>query len=167
MAENRARDEFGTEEDMQKDRFLNFRLGEESYGIAIQEVTEIVKLQPITEIPELPAYFRGVINLRGKIIPVIDVRLRFKKPFREYDDRTCLIIVAVAQGSFGLIVDRVAEVLKIPAQEIVSPPGNLGAQYIRGIGKVGREVELILDCDRLLSNEDVKSLEKFLEGMGE
>jgi len=77
------------EEDTQKDRFLTFQLGKESYGIEIRHVTEIIGIQPITEVPEMPEYIKGIINLRGKIIPVMDVRLRFKKEPREYNDRTC------------------------------------------------------------------------------
>lgn len=145
------------EEDTQRDKFLTFALGNESYGIDIKYVTEIIGNQPTTEVPELPEYIRGIINLRGKIIPVMDVRLRFKKPFREYDERTCVIVIDIADISIGLIVDSVAEVLAIPAAEIVTPPelNKGGNKYIKGIGKVGSEVKLILDCDKLLNEEEM------------
>lgn len=147
-------------EDTQKGRFLTFVLGEESYGIDIKYVTEIIGLQPVTEVPELPDYIRGIINLRGKIIPVMDVRLRFKKPFKDYNDRTCVVVIDIEEISIGLIVDRVSEVLTIPDEEIVPPPeiNKMGNKYIKGIGKVGNEVKLLLDCYKLLSEEDIENL---------
>lgn len=146
------------EEDTQKGKFLTFLLGNEFYGIEIGHVTEIIGLQPITEIPELPEYIRGIINLRGKIIPVMDVRLRFKKPFRDYNDRTCVIVVDIEDISVGLIVDSVSEVLSIPEEEIVIPPdlSKGGNKYIKGIGKVGNGVKLILDCHKLLTDNEIE-----------
>jgi purine-binding chemotaxis protein CheW len=149
------------EEDTQKGKFLTFALGKEEYGIEISYVTEIVGIQAITEVPELPEYVKGIINLRGKIIPVIDVRLRFKKEAREYTDRTCTIVIDIEDISVGLIVDTVAEVMSIAEQEIVPPPHvSSGSQnnYIKGIGKVGSNVKLLLDCDKLLSNSEVERL---------
>lgn len=113
--------------------------------------------------PELPDYIKGIINLRGKIIPVLDVRLRFKKESKEYNDRTCIIVIDIGDISVGLIVDSVAEVIAITENDIVPPPDeNTGFhnKYIKGIGKVGDEVKLILDCSRLLSDEDCESLIK-------
>lgn len=160
MAEAVVQELLEQEEDTQKDKFLTFTLGSESYGIEIKHVTEIISIQPVTEVPELPEYIRGIINLRGKIIPVMDVRLRFKKPYREYNDRTCVIVIDIKDVSIGLIVDSVAEVLSIPESEIVSPPevSKNNNKYIKGIGKVGSEVKLILDCDKLLNEEVVESL---------
>ncbi|MHB8064857.1 MAG: chemotaxis protein CheW [Ruminiclostridium sp.] len=148
------------EEDTQKDKFLTFSIGKEDYGIEIRYVTEIIGIQTITEIPELPDYVKGIINLRGKIIPVMDVRLRFKKVPIPYNDRTCVIVVDIKDISIGLIVDSVSEVLSVAEQEIVPPPEmNKGSnRYIKGIGKVGNEVKLILDCDKLLNNEEAESL---------
>lgn len=147
------------EEDTQEGRFLTFSLGSESYGIEIRYVTEIIGIQPITEIPELPDYIRGIINLRGKIIPVMDVRLRFKKEPKEYNDRTCVIVVDIRDVSVGLIVDSVSEVLMIAEQDIVEPPQiNRGSsnRYIKNIGKVGNDVKLLLDCDKLLSENEME-----------
>lgn len=149
------------EEDTQKDKFLTFALGNEFYGIEIKYVTEIVGMQPITEVPELPAYIRGIINLRGKIIPVMDVRLRFKKPLKEYNDRTCIIVVDIKDIYIGLIIDSVSEVMSIPEGDIVPPPEvnkGFNNRYIKGIGKVGSDVKLILDCDKLLNDEETESL---------
>ena len=152
-------------EDTQKGRFLTFSLGKESYGIEIKYVTEIIGIQEITEIPELPEYVRGIINLRGKIIPVMDVRLRFKKEPREYNDRTCVIVVDIKDLSIGLIVDGVAEVLTIPEQDIVEPPKmnkGFSNRYINRIGKVGNDVKLLLDCEKLLTENELEDLNEAL-----
>lgn len=148
------------EEDTQKGKFLTFILGNEQYGIEIKYVTEIIGIQEITEIPEVPDYIKGIINLRGKIIPVMDVRLRFKKPATQYNDRTCVIVIDIKGISIGLIVDSVSEVLAIPETEIVDPPAvnNGGNRYIKGIGKVGNEVRLILDCNKMLNDEETENL---------
>lgn len=148
------------EEDTQKDKYLTFSVGNEDYGIEIRYVTEIIGIQMITEIPELPDYVKGIINLRGKIIPVMDVRLRFKKEPIPYNDRTCVIVVDIRDISIGLIVDRVSEVLSIAEHEIVPPPemNKAGNRYIKGIGKAENEVKLLLDCDKLLNDEDAESL---------
>ncbi len=153
-------EEIEQEEDTQRGKFLTFSLGNEFYGLEISYVTEIIGLQPITEIPDLPDYVKGIINLRGKIIPVIDVRLRFKKAFREYTDRTCVIIVDVNETAVGLIVDAVSEVLTISDENIVPPPEIRSTQnrYIKGIGKVGGEVKLLLDCRRLLNEQELTEL---------
>lgn len=150
------------QEDTQKDKFLTFTLGSEAYGLEIKYVTEIIGIQQITEVPELPDYIRGIINLRGKIIPVMDVRLRFKKQFREYNDRTCVIVVDIKEISVGLIVDAVSEVISIQDQDIVSPSdlnNKISNKFIKGIGKVGNEVKLLLDCRNLLNNDQVEVLE--------
>ncbi|MDT8900682.1 chemotaxis protein CheW [Anaeroselena agilis] len=157
-----ARDFLEQEEDTQKGKYLTFSIGSEFFGLEIACVTEIIGIQPITEVPELPEYVKGIINLRGKIIPVMDVRLRFRKPFREYNDRTCVIVVDIKDTSVGLIVDSVSEVLSIRDEDIVQPNELKAAQnrYIKGIGKVGGDVKLLLDCDKLLHDDEVEALEK-------
>lgn len=126
-------------EDTQKGKFLTFLLGKEVYAIEIKFVIEIIGIQPITELPQLPEYVKGIINLRGKIIPVIDVRLKFKKKPMEYNDRTCIIVVEMRDIFVGLIVDNVSEVLTI-ADEDIAPPPNINKEienkYIKAIGKV-------------------------------
>ncbi|OBR65040.1 chemotaxis protein CheW [Paenibacillus oryzae] len=148
------------EEDSLKNKYLTFALGSEVYGIEIRYVTEIIGVQSITPVPELPEYIKGIINLRGKIIPVMDVRLRFRKPFREYNDRTCIIVVDIKEISIGLIVDAVAEVMTIEESNIVSPPdlNQLSRRYIQGIGKSGDEVKLLLNCDELLNHQETENL---------
>ncbi|MGE5329985.1 MAG: chemotaxis protein CheW [Deltaproteobacteria bacterium] len=151
------------EEDTQKGRYLTFTLGKEYYGIEIRYVTEIIGLQPITQVPDLSDYVKGVINLRGRIIPVMDVRLRFKKEEIDYDDRTCIIVIDINKMFIGLVVDRVSEVVNISEENISAPP-NLGNshhnKYIKGIGKIGEDVKLILDCDKLLNDEEYAVIEQ-------
>jgi len=151
-----AEDLMELDEDTQKDKYLTFFIKEEIYGIDIRLVTEIIGIQPITEVPEVPDYVKGIINLRGRIIPVMDMRLRFKKDFLEYTDRTCVVVIEACDMALGLIVDAVAEVLTIAAAEIVPPPEMKSAQnrYIRAIGKTGSGVTLLLDCEKLLTEKD-------------
>lgn len=145
------------EEDTQQDKFLTFFIGQEEYGIDIKYVTEIIGVQKITEVPDMPNYIKGVINLRGKVIPVMDVRLRFGMEERDYDDRTCIIVINVEEQAVGLIVDRVSEVLDIPAGDIEPPPqlqrGNKG-MLLMGMGKVDDGVKILLDAQKLLFDEE-------------
>jgi purine-binding chemotaxis protein CheW len=152
------------DEDTQKDKYLIFTIEKEKYGIEIKYVIEIIGIQTITKVPELDDYIKGIINLRGKIIPVMDVRLRFKKPTMEYDDRTCIIVVDVGELTVGLIVDRVSEVVNISEEHVVLPPEtskNTRNKYINGIGKIGEDVRLLIDCNKLL-NDDAKETIKEL-----
>jgi len=144
------------DEDTLGDRFLTFVLDKEIYGIELKFVTEIIRIQTITVIPDTPDYIRGIINLRGKIIPVMDVRLRFSKDLKEYTDRTCVIVVKIQDISVGLIVDSVSEVISIPEAEIVAPPeiGKEGNKFIRGVGTSGNEVKLLLNCEKLLNYQE-------------
>ncbi|WP_099468759.1 chemotaxis protein CheW [Konateibacter massiliensis] len=149
------------EEDTQKGRFLTFSLDKESYGIEIDYVTEIIGIQEITAIPELPEYVRGIINLRGKIIPIMDVRIRFKKEPRDYNDRTCVIVVDIQNVLIGIVVDRVSEVLKIAEEDIVEPPQvnhRFHNRYVKNIGKVGSQILLLLDCEKLLTENELEDI---------
>ncbi|HPU17453.1 MAG TPA: chemotaxis protein CheW [Bacillota bacterium] len=142
-----------SEEDTLSNRYLTFRVDKEVYGIELKYVTEIVGVQPITEIPEMPEFVRGIMNLRGRIIPVMDLRLRFKKPFKEYNDRTCIIVAESGERVFGFAVDSVSEVTAIPPSNIDRPPDLVkkgGENFILGIGKVNGDVKLLLDCEKLL-----------------
>lgn len=142
-------------EDTQKDKYLTFSIDQEIYGMDIHDVIEIIGVQEITEIPNQLPCIRGVINLRGKIIPTMDIRLRFGKPPRDYDDRTCIVVLELQDLTVGVVVDTVVEVTCIPEALISQPPafGNdYGAQFIKGIGKVEDSVKLLLDSDRLLNH---------------
>ncbi len=160
MTELDLREPLEQEEDTQKDKYLTFSVGNEFYGIEIKYVTEIIGIQSVTEVPELPEYIKGIINLRGKIIPVMDVRLRFHKQPREYNDRTCIIVIDFDEISIGLIVDSVSEVLSIAEKDIVLPPdlGSGSSKYIKCMGKVNDDVKLILDCQKLLCEEDAVNI---------
>ncbi len=150
------------DEDTQKDRYLTFRLGNEDYGIQIEHVIEIVGIQKITEVPDMPNFVKGVINLRGQVIPVIDIRLRFCMEPRQYDDRTCVIVAKVRDTSLGLIVDTVSEVREIPAANVSAPPQvsmAASSRYIMGLGKVGEEVKILLDVSKLLFEEQLDIIE--------
>jgi purine-binding chemotaxis protein CheW len=148
-------------EDTQKDKYLTFHLGTEDYGIEIRFVTEIIGIQKITVIPEMPDYIKGVINLRGKIIPVMDIRMRFRLESRIYDERTCVVVVNINDSSVGLVVDTVSEVVDIPENQIESASGlNRGKAnaFIQGIGKIGDDIKIILDVNRLLYDGELTGL---------
>jgi len=154
-----------TEEDTQTGRFLTFLLGKEMYGIEIRYVTEIIGNQEITQVPEMPDHIKGIINLRGKIIPVMDVRLRFGKEPKEYDDRTCVIVVDFSSISVGLIVDSVSEVLTIPPENVDEVPalnGGARSSFVKNIGKLENGVVLLLDCAKLLSAEEISAVSEQL-----
>ncbi|APG27770.1 chemotaxis protein CheW [Syntrophotalea acetylenivorans] len=141
-------------EDSQEGRYLTFRLGSEDYGIAICHVVEIVGLQKITAVPNQPPFMKGVINLRGKIIPLMDGRIRFGLGEEAYDDRTCVIVTDVEGRITGLIVDRVNEVLEIPAEQVEPPAAANGGgpeSYVCGLGKVGDSVKVLLDVKPLFN----------------
>jgi purine-binding chemotaxis protein CheW len=141
-------------EDTQKDKYLTFLLAREDYGLEISYVTEIIGIQKITKVPDMPNFIKGVINLRGKVIPVMDMRTRFNLPTREYDERTCVIVVNIREQALGLVVDRVNEVVDIPATQVEPPPASAkvnAGRYIRGIGKIGEEVKMLLEVERLLN----------------
>jgi len=152
-------------EDTQEGKFLTFSMGNEEYGIAIRNVTEIIGIQNITDLPDMPGYIKGVINLRGKVIPVIDVRLRFSLSEREYDERTCIIVVSINDMAVGLIVDSVSEVIDIPAENIEpSPKVKKGeaSRFIQGLGKVNEEVKILLDIKNLLFDSELDKIKQSL-----
>ncbi len=150
-------DNYFEEEDTLRDRYLTFVLGTESYAFEIRYVTEIIGIQKVTEVPNIKEYIKGIINLRGIIVPIVDVRLRFGMEEIEYDDRACIIVVKVNNTNIGLIVDEVAEVLSIPENQISKPPlTNKGSQsrFIYGMGKVDSNVKIVLDIHKLLYDDD-------------
>ena len=148
------------EEDSQKGMFMTFQTGKEFFGISISYVNEIIAMQPIAAIPEVDDYIKGLINLRGKIIPVIDVRVRFKMEPCEYTDRTCIIVIDVKSTMIGLIVERLADVDTIAEDSIVPPP-SLGRKehehnkYVYGLARTGDTVTLLLDPGKLIKQDDI------------
>lgn len=163
-ADDLIRDEaYDEDEDTLSNKYLTFCLGKEDYGIEIKYVTEIVVVQKITEVPDMPGYVQGVINLRGQVIPVMDIRLRFNMEFREYDERTCVIVVNLEDMYVGLIVDTVQEVCEI-LPDNVSPAPSLGNseknRYILGMGKIGPDVKILLDVNLLIQEDELVMLEE-------
>ena len=142
-------------------RYLTFQVGNEMFGIQIRYVIEIVGLQPLTEMPEMREYIKGIINLRGKIIPVMDIRLRIGMPWRDYDDRTCIIVIDMNGISVGLVIDSVSDVLTINDDEVLKKPEmstNDGCGYIDSLGRKNGQVILLVDCKKLLSTDEFKEV---------
>src|SRR3954454_11401881 len=145
-------------------KYLSFHLGDEEYAIQVLKVREIVKMQHITGVPETPAEMKGVMNLRGKVIPVVDLRLRFGLPEREYGQRTCIIVVELgraAAGPMGIIVDEVSEVLSLQESDIQDTPDfGIGVEtpYLLGMAKVRDRVKILLDIDEALATPDLSAL---------
>lgn len=144
-----------------KQKYVTFMSGKEHFGLKIEYVNEIIVMQEITAIPETEDYIKGLINLRGKIIPVIDVRIRFKQEPFEYTDRTCIIVINVQNTVVGLIVEKIAEVVEISDENLLPSP-TIGRfdksqqdRYVYAIGKVGNSVKLLLDPDKLLHDDMV------------
>lgn len=149
-------------------KYVTFKSGNEYFAIKIKYVNEIIVYQEITAIPESVDFLKGLINLRGKIIPVIDVRLRFKQPEIPYTDRTCIIIVNYNGSVVGLIVEKIAEVVELVDENIIPSPTFGKAdksqnKYVYAIGKVGESVKLLLDPDKLLNEEDLAVLNQLDE----
>ena len=163
MYDEEIDDEFDEdEEDTLKDRYLTFKVKNEDYGIEIVRVQEIVGIQDITPVPEMPNYIKGVINLRGNVINVVDIRLRFGMVEKEYDERTCIIIIQVEDVELGVIVDNVNEVCVIPEEDI-KKSSKLGSKnskgsFIKGLGKLDDKIKMILDVEKLLSEEELEEL---------
>jgi purine-binding chemotaxis protein CheW len=146
-------------------KYLTFSLAGEEYGIGILKIREIIGMMPVTSVPETPAYVKGVINLRGKVIPVIDLRLRFGMTEIDYTERTCIIVVEIRSKDgvlpVGTVVDAVSEVLNIKGDDIEDTPSfgtRLSTDYILGMAKMGKGVKLLLDIDRVLSDDDMAEL---------
>ena len=151
------------EDDAQRGKFMTFQTGKEFFGISISYVNEIIAMQPIAAIPEVDDYIKGLINLRGKIIPVIDVRTRFKMEPSEYTDMTCIIVIDVKSTMIGLIVERIAEVDTIAEDSIVPPP-TLGRKehehnkYVYGLARTGDSVKLLIDPEKLIRQDDMEAV---------
>jgi len=143
-------------------KYLTFTLAEEAYGIGILKIKEIIGMLPITSVPQTPAFLKGVINLRGKVIPVMDLRLRFGLPAIDYSERTCIIVVEIDGNSgtilIGIVVDAVSEVLNIKADDIEKTPtfgAGLNTEYILGMAKMEGGVKILLDIDRVLGSDEL------------
>lgn len=148
-------------------KYLTFMLEQESYGIGILKVKEIIGMMPITSVPRTPQFVKGVINLRGKVIPVVDLRLKFSMNSIAYNDRTCIIVVEIDAESgtvlIGIVVDAVSEVLNINDEEIEETPAfgaKMDTTYILGMAKMEGGVKILLDIDKVLSTTEIEMLDK-------
>jgi purine-binding chemotaxis protein CheW len=148
-------------------KYLTFSLADEEYGIGILKIKEIIGMMPITTVPQTPDFVKGVINLRGKVIPVLDLRRRFAMEPMNYTERTCIIVVEITGTAgnvmIGVVVDSVSEVLSIKADVIEETPTfgtKLNTDYILGMAKIGKGVKILLDIDRVLTTEDIILLEQ-------
>ena len=138
-------------------QLVTFSIGEEEFGVDILKVQEIIRTMEITKVPRAPEFVEGVINLRGKVIPIVDLRKRFGLETRDHDKHTRIIVIEINQMIVGFVVDSVSEVLRIPANTVEPPPpvvSGLESEYISGVGKLQDRLLILLDLDRLLSNEE-------------
>jgi len=148
-------------------KFLTFQLLNEEYGLEILTVREIIGIMDITTVPQTPAYVKGVINLRGQVIPVIDLRLKFGMPEGEYGKRTCIVVVNVDGLQMGIVVDTVSEVMDIDSASIEATPSfgtRLNTDYILGMGKVQGAVKILLDIGEVLTSEEMVMMEEIAKG---
>ena len=146
-------------------KYLTFTLAGEEYGIGILKIKEIIGMMPITSVPQTPKFVKGVINLRGKVIPVVDLRLRFAMDAIDYNERTCIIVVEIGGTDIviGIVVDSVSEVLNIKNEDIEDTPSfgtSLNTDYILGMAKMEGRVKILLDIDSVLSREDINMLQR-------
>jgi len=150
-----------TSEDAMKGKYLLFPIGENTYGIPIRYVVDIIEVQKVTSVPDLPNYMKGIVNLRGTIVPVVDIRTRFHREEIPYTDRTCLIVVGMEGMKAGLVVDTVSEVLPIDDNQVMTPPqhGEYSNQFVFGIGKTPSGPKLLLDCHRLFGESSDAEVE--------
>jgi len=151
----------------QDGKYLTFSMADEEYGIGILKIKEIIGMMPVTTVPQTPEFVKGVINLRGKVIPVVDLRLRFGMDAIDYTERTCIIVVEIEGESsivmIGIVVDAVSEVLNIKGEDIEDTPTfgtRLNTDYILGMAKMEGGVKILLDIDRVLSEDQIAVLEK-------
>ena len=148
-------------------KYLTFSMADEEYGIGILKIKEIIGMMPITSVPQTPEFVKGVINLRGKVIPVVDLRLRFGMEAIEYTERTCIIVVEIDGSSgtvmIGIVVDSVSEVLNIKGEDIADTPTfgtKLDTDFILGMAKIEGGVKILLDIDQVLSSAEISLLQK-------
>jgi purine-binding chemotaxis protein CheW len=144
-------------------QLISFLVGDEEYGLDILRVKEVIRIREITRLPKAPSFVKGIINLRGDVIPIIDLRDKFGLESREYTTMTRVIVVDVEDKLVGMVVDAASQVVRIPADQIDPPPpivGGLSAEYIRGVGKLEDRLVILLNIDRILTTEEKIELEK-------
>jgi purine-binding chemotaxis protein CheW len=164
MTESNTKDEVANGK-TRAGKYLTFKLGSEEFGLEILKVQEIIQMQSITRVPRTPEFVRGVINLRGKVIPVVDLRLKFGMDAMEDTEKTCIVVVQIRNASsvvvMGTIIDEVREVLDIPEASIEDTPSfgtSIDTEFILGMGKIGQNVKILLDIDKVLSAQEISNV---------
>lgn len=166
QAQHNIEREFKESRGVRDGKFLTFELDGEEYGVEILKVKEIIGIMNITPVPRTPEYVKGVINLRGKVIPVIDLRLKFSMENHEYDERTCIIVIDIADGAgkrimMGIVVDSVSEVLNIRSEDVEETPAfgsRMDTGFILGMAKTKGDVKILLDIDKVMAAEEVTAI---------
>lgn len=155
-----------TKADPRAGKYLVFHLGEEEFAIQVQKVREIMGVQDITQVPQTPPHVKGVINLRGKVIPVVDLRLKFSMPAKEYSHRTCIIVVQVASDRgtvlMGIVVDGVAEVVQVAGTDVEDTPSfgkEVEIPYVMGLAKLKGKVKILLDIDQVMTARELARID--------
>jgi purine-binding chemotaxis protein CheW len=157
-------------DDSELSQLISFEVGQEEYGLEILRVKEVIRLREITRLPRAPSFVKGIINLRGDVIPIVDLRDRFALEHQEYTPMTRVIVVDVEGRLVGMVVDAASQVVRIPADQIEPPPpivGGLSAEYIKGVGKLEDRLVILLNIDRILSSEEKAELDRLPEGKEE
>jgi len=153
---------FEDKKGLKNQQLVSFRIGSEEFGISIMKVQEIIRMQEITKVPQMPDFIEGVINLRGNVIPIVDLRKRFNLLITEKTNESRIVVVSVLDRVMGIIVDGVSEVLRLSDDQIEPPPqviSNIGREYIKGIGKLDKRLLILLEIDKILSSEEHSLIE--------
>ncbi len=149
-------------------QLISFMIGKEEYGLEILTVKEVIRIREITRIPKAPVFVKGIINLRGDVIPIIDLREKFGLEIQEYTTMTRVIIVEVDGKSIGMVVDSVSQVIRIEKDQVEPPPpliGGISAEYLRGVGKIGEKLIIMLNIDKILTVDEKIDLKKMEESL--
>jgi len=146
-------------------QLVGFKVSNEEFGISIMKVQEIIRIQEITKVPQMPDFIEGIINLRGNVIPIIDLRKRFGLPRADKNNDTRIVVVSVLSRVMGIIVDSVSEVIRLSEEQIEPPPpfisSNVAADFIKGVGKLGsKRLLLYLDIDKMLSSDEHSAIDE-------
>ena len=144
-------------------QLISFIVGEEEYGLGILKVKEVIRIREITRIPKAPTFVKGIINLRGDVIPIIDLREKFGLNQKEYTSMTRVIVVEVEGKLIGMVVDAVSQVIRVPSDQIEPPPpvvGGLSEEYIKGVGKIGERLIILLNIEKILTTEEKLEIDK-------
>ncbi len=157
------KEDLTTQLDKENEQVISFRVGEEEFGVEILRVKEVIRIKEITQLPKTPSFVKGVINLRGDIIPIIDLREKFGLEQVDYTGMTRVIVVEVEGKSIGMVVDSVSQVLRLPTDQIDPPPelaGGVSEEFLRGVGKLEERLIILLDINKILTSEEKIELEE-------